>query len=558
MKKILKKFGIVLTLLALVISCQDDDKTFGSLDGPSNISLTYEIVGADAENPNGNGTGNVILKATADNAASFKFIFDDMSNATVAGGELTKKFTKNGVNSYNVTVVAIGRGGVASSASFVIKDVFSNFSDLVTFGLLTNGSSKTWYWAAAVPGHLGVGPNNGDLAANHVPGFYAATPFEKEASPDSNCLYDNELTFTKDGDVLKYTLNNFGKTFFNKSYTSQFGGSPDSDQCLNYDTGGQKIVTLAPSSSLVSDEFKTGTEMLFTDGGFMGYYINATSYDILSINENQMVIRAVPGNDPSLAWYFIFSSQPPVQGGGPPINPGTDYTNLIWQDEFNIQGAPDPANWSYNTGTGDNGWGNNEAQYYTSRPENVKVEGGMLKITAKKENFQGASYTSARLVSENKLEFTYGKVQFRAKLPAGGGTWPALWMLGANYDQPGFAWPNCGEIDVMEHKGNQQNTIHSTLHFPGNSGGNGVTASTTASNVSTEFHVYTVIWSPTEIKFSIDDEAPYHTVPNSSTMPFNANFFLIMNFAMGGTFGGAIDPAFTSSTMEVDYIRVYQ
>jgi len=543
-------------LIAFLSGCQDDDKSFGNLNGPTNISMTYEIVGVDAENPNGDGSGNVILKAKADNAVSFKYIFEDLSNVTVSGGQYTKRFTKNGVNSYLVTVVAIGRGGVQSSASFTVEDVLSNFSDPETIELLTNGATKTWYWAAAVPGHLGVGPNNGDLNANRVPGYYSAAPFEKEASPDSNCLYDNELTFTKDGEILKYSLNNFGKTFFNASYAVDFGGAPGSDHCLNYNTGGEKIVTLGPSSSLVGDEFKTGTEMSFTDGGFMGYYINATTYDILSINANQMVIRAVPGNDPALAWYFIYSSQPPVQVEEPE-EPSEDYTNLVWQDEFNIQGAPNPANWSYNIGRGDNGWGNSEAQYYTNRPENVKVEGGMLKITAKKENYEGAAYTSARLVSENKVAFTYGKIEFRAKLPAGGGTWPAVWMLGANYlTNP---WPACGEIDMMEHKGNEPNVIHGTLHYPGRSGGNPNTGTTTITNASSEFHIYTVIWSPTKINFYVDDQTtPYHSVDNSNALPFNHNFFLIMNCAMGGTFGGNIDPAFTQATMEVDYIRVYQ
>lgn len=554
MKTILKKFGILAMLIALVSSCQDDDKSFGSLNGPSNISMTYEIVGVDAGNPNGDGSGNVILKAKADNAGSFKFIFEDLSNATVSGGQYTKRFTKNGVNSYLVTVVAIGKGGVQSSASFTVEDVLSNFSDPETIELLTNGATKTWYWAAAVPGHLGVGPNNGDINANHVPGYYAAAPFEKEASPDSNCLYDNELTFTKDGEILKYSLNNFGKTFFNASYAVEFGGAPGSDHCLNYNTGGEKIVTLGPSSSLVADQFKTGTEMSFTDGGFMGYYINAATYDILSITPNQMVIRAVPGNDSGLAWYFIYSSQPPVQGGGG--GPEPDYTNLVWSDEFDVDGAPNPANWGYNIGTGSNGWGNNESQYYTDRPDNAIVQGGFLKIIAKAENYMGSNYTSARLVSENKFEFKYGKVEFRAKLPTGGGTWPALWMLGENY--VANPWPACGEIDVMEHKGNQQNTIHSTLHYPGNSGGNGNTATTTASNVASEFHTYRVVWSPTSIKFSIDDQPAFHSVPNSPSTPFNLNFFLIMNVAMGGTFGGAITPGFVQSTMEVDYVRVYQ
>lgn len=175
-----------------------------------------------------------------------------------------------------------------------------------------------------------------------------------------------------------------------------------------------------------------------------------------------------------------------------------------------------------------------------------------MKITAKKE---GSTYTSARLKSEDKYEFTYGKIEFRAKLPAGGGTWPAVWSLGQDYKTN--SWPACGEIDFMEHVGNSQNVIHGSLHYPGNSGGNGNTGSTTITNASTEFHVYKTIWTPSSIKFYVDDKL-FHSFANNNTVPFNKDFFLIMNVAMGGNFGGTIDPAFTQSTMEVDYIRVYQ
>jgi beta-glucanase (GH16 family) len=223
---------------------------------------------------------------------------------------------------------------------------------------------------------------------------------------------------------------------------------------------------------------------------------------------------------------------------------------LVWSDEFNTDGAPDATKWGFDLGAG--GWGNNESQTYTNSASNVVVQGGVLKITAKKE---GSTYTSARLKSEDKYEFTYGKIEFRAKLPSGGGTWPAVWSLGQDYKTN--SWPACGEIDFMEHVGNSQNVIHGSLHYPGNSGGNANTASTTIANASTEFHVYKTIWTPSSIKFYVDDKL-FHSFANSNTVPFNKDFFLIMNVAMGGNFGGTIDPAFTQSTMEVDYIRVYQ
>lgn len=225
---------------------------------------------------------------------------------------------------------------------------------------------------------------------------------------------------------------------------------------------------------------------------------------------------------------------------------------LVWADEFEVNGAPDPTNWTFETGAG--GWGNNELQYYTNRSQNAQVSGGSLKITAIKETFNGSPYTSARLVTKNKFEFKYGRVEARAKLPAGAGTWPAIWMLGADINQVG--WPACGEIDIMEHRGNDPNKIHGTLHYPGRSGGNPVTNTTTAANVSSQFHVYSVDWTATSIKFAVDGNV-FFNVPNNLGIPFNKDFFMIVNVAMGGTFGGPVDPAFTSSSMEIDYIRVF-
>ena len=229
--------------------------------------------------------------------------------------------------------------------------------------------------------------------------------------------------------------------------------------------------------------------------------------------------------------------------------------SLVWAEEFNTAGAPDAAKWGYDIGTGSNGWGNNELQYYTNRPENVIVSNGTLKITAKKENFSGSAYTSTRLLSKDKFSFKYGKVEARAKLPIGVGTWPAIWMLGNNIST--VNWPACGEIDIMEHVGSQQNKIYGTLHYPGRSGGNADGATITIPNVSTEFHKYTLEWTAAAIKISVDDVV-FFTFNNTSTSPFNQNFFFILNVAMGGSFGGNVDAAFVSSTMEIDYLRVYQ
>lgn len=234
-------------------------------------------------------------------------------------------------------------------------------------------------------------------------------------------------------------------------------------------------------------------------------------------------------------------------GGGSPT--------LVFSDEFNTNGAPDPAKWGYDIGTGSGGWGNNEAQYYTNRPQNVIVQSGVLKIIALKENYMGSAYTSARLLSKGKYSFKYGRIEVRAKFPTGVGTWPAAWMLGDNINTVG--WPACGEIDIAEHLGRDLNKIYGTLHYPGRSGGNADGNTIMIPNATSAFHTYTVEWSVTNIKIYVDAQL-YHTVNNSAGLPFNQSFFILLNMAMGGNFGGAIDPAFTSATFEIDYIRVYQ
>ena len=233
--------------------------------------------------------------------------------------------------------------------------------------------------------------------------------------------------------------------------------------------------------------------------------------------------------------------------------------NLIWSDEFNYTGSPESSKWNYNIGRGDNGWGNGEAQYYTNRPENVKVENGYLIITAKKESYEGASYTSTRLLTQGKFNFKYGKVEVKAKLPIGKGTWPAIWMLGSNISTVG--WPACGEVDIMEHVGNNQGTVQSAMHTPSSYGGTINHGSQFLDDVSTEFHIYAVEWTAEKMIFTVDGVEHYRynpTTKNSSTWPFDANQFIILNVAMGGGFGGTIDPNFVSSTMEIDYVRVYQ
>jgi beta-glucanase (GH16 family) len=233
------------------------------------------------------------------------------------------------------------------------------------------------------------------------------------------------------------------------------------------------------------------------------------------------------------------------------------FSNLIFSDEFDTTGSPNTNKWTYDIGA--SGWGNNESQYYTSRTDNVVIANGILKIIAKKESYQGAEYTSTRMKTQGKFDFKEGKVEVRAKLPQGGGTWPAIWMLGSNISTVG--WPACGEVDIMEHAGNRQGIVQSAMHTPSSFGNTINVGSQTLADVSTAFHVYAVEWTSEKMVFSVDGVVHYTYNPstkNSSTWPFDVNQFLILNVAMGGTFGGAIASNFTESSMEIDYVRVYQ
>jgi beta-glucanase (GH16 family) len=548
MKNIFINTIAIFTLL-LMVNCSKDDYAFGALENPTNLQVQFEIIGKTTATPYGDGTGKVKFTVKADEAISYKFVFNDGTSQNAPNGIYEKRFTKTGINTYTVTVIASGKGGVATNTT-VDVEVLSTFSDDEAVALLTGGTSKKWYFSASEVGHLGVGPNSTDATQNYYGFWYQAAAFEKAGSANSSCLYDNVLTFSLDGDQLKFSLDNGGRTFFNAAFLNVAGGSGSEDLCLDYAATGTKTVSLSPSESVILNNPNAatqtrGTQMTISDGGFMGYYIGQSTYEILSITENRMVVRAIMGGNPAIAWYHTFVTTKPTQAV-------TDYTNLVWSDEFNTDGAPDTTKWAYDLGIGTDGWGNNEAQSYTNASDNVIVADGNLKITAKKV---GSDYTSARLKSEGKFDFTYGKVEVRAKLPVGGGTWPAIWMLGADYATN--TWPACGEIDIMEHKGNEPNVIHGTLHYPGNSGGNGNTNTTTITNASIEFHVYKTIWSPASVKIYVDDVL-FHTVTNTSALPFNKDFFMILNVAMGGTFGGTIDSAFTQSSMEVDYVRVYQ
>jgi beta-glucanase (GH16 family) len=235
---------------------------------------------------------------------------------------------------------------------------------------------------------------------------------------------------------------------------------------------------------------------------------------------------------------------------------------LVWSDEFNYQGLPDSTKWAYDVGG--NGWGNNEKQYYTlADSRNVQVKNGVLTITAIKENRENIEYTSARLVTRGKAEWSHGKIEFRAKLPKGRGTWPAGWMLGSNINE--VAWPQCGEIDVLEHVGYDPDTVVASFHSTAYNHmlGTQKTSRIFIKNPYTEFHTYACSWNKDEISFLLDGK-PYLTVRNEyktdKEWPFDKPFYALLDLAIGGNWGGTkgIDPTIFPAKFEIDYVRVYQ
>ena len=236
------------------------------------------------------------------------------------------------------------------------------------------------------------------------------------------------------------------------------------------------------------------------------------------------------------------------------------FENLVWSDEFDYTGLPSETKWNYEIGY----VRNNEKQYYTEkRLENARVENGYLIIEAKKEKYKDFEYTSASLITKNKEEWQYGRIEVKAKLPTGYGMWPAIWMLGKNISEVG--WPTCGEIDIMENVGFDPLVIHANIHtkaynhVKGTNKGNKITVE----DPSKDFHIYAVNWSKEKMEFFVDDNL-YFTFYNenktTAEWPFDQPFYLILNIAVGGGWGGqkGIDDSIFPQQMIIDYVRVYE
>jgi len=234
---------------------------------------------------------------------------------------------------------------------------------------------------------------------------------------------------------------------------------------------------------------------------------------------------------------------------------------LVWADEFDAEGLPDSTRWSYDVGGG--GWGNNELQYYThKRLQNARVENGHLILEARKETYQNRSYTSARLLTKLKGDWRYGRIEVKAKLPPGRGTWPAIWMMPTDGDYGG--WPNSGEIDIMEHVGYDPGMVHATIHTDYYNGAEGTQKGSgiKVADAFTAYHLYAVEWTPQQMDFYMDDTNyfTYYYSADYKAWPFDKRFFLIMNIAVGGNWGGAqgVDTTIFPAIMEIDYVRIYQ
>lgn len=236
---------------------------------------------------------------------------------------------------------------------------------------------------------------------------------------------------------------------------------------------------------------------------------------------------------------------------------------LVWSDEFDTTGVPDTTRWGYDLGNA-NGWGNNEKQYYTRDARNARVENGKLIIEAHQDSVEGVPYSSARLISKTKGDWTHGRIEVSARLPRGRGTWPAIWMLPTDWKYGG--WPASGEIDIMEHVGYDPAVIHGTIHCELYNHGKQTQkeGTITIADAQDTFHRYAIDWAKDKIDFYVDDTL-YHTVAREPKddykgWPFEERFHLLMNLAVGGNWGGkeGIDTTIWPQRMEVDYVRIYQ
>jgi hypothetical protein len=526
-------------LFVFILSCSSGSENGGSVidpvDPPSEIipkdlSINITIEGSDTNNPNGDGSGLVKFSASATNAVSYSYRFGTGDSKT-STGSVEYTYSDVGTKSYNIKVLAYSSTNnyitIEKSITVYVKPV----SDPILLDLLAGSTSKTWRINAAQDAHF----SNGSEDKNY-PNYWEAFSFSKSDSG----FYDDEFTFNVNGTYIHKTNNTvFGKGV---NLNSDFGTT---SQTTNND-GDIENYPLDNYETTFSAKSEDGINKIeFNDSGFIGFYVGSHNYTIECYDDNNILIRTLDNND--IAWYLWLSSQTISE------TPSKDqFTNLIWEDTFDYNGEIDSEKWTHEVREQ---WYNNEVQSTTNLLENSKVENGILKLTAIKKS--NGDYTSARIMTHNKLDYKYGRIDVRAKMPAKtNGVWPAIWLLGSNYNT--VDWPACGEMDIQEYAQTNQFNVQSTVHKPDGYAGQGDSNVTDAyTDIDSEFHIYSLVWTKEALTFYVNDE-PHHIVGNSCSLPFNHKFYLILNFAMGGDMGGEIDSSFTRDSMEIDYVKVYQ
>ncbi|MBI9042089.1 family 16 glycosylhydrolase [Lutibacter sp.] len=340
----------------------------------------------------------------------------------------------------------------------------------------------------------------------------------------------------------------------------------------------KKIIQLEPSALIQYLESNKSLEQLKKDGiSGIDYYYNNYKNNLKTIENaktigialNAWTVNDVADMEWLLANKFDFiTTDEPILLLEPEEKRAANYKeyNLVWSDEFEYSGLPDSLKWNYRSGG--QGFGNNEKQFYLEKSlENSFVKNGKLHIVALKKDIENKHYTSARLTTYNRFVFQYGKIEVMAKLPEGKGTWPAIWMLPESLRKKEESWPLCGEIDIMEHVGKDPNMVHVSLHSKeyNHIMNTQITHFDRISDVFNDFHLYGIEWTPEFMKFYIDNKLFFEAKKGENGMvstnegwPFDKPYFLILNLAIGGNWGGEIDDAIFPSEMLVDYVRIYQ
>jgi len=335
----------------------------------------------------------------------------------------------------------------------------------------------------------------------------------------------------------------------------------------------KKIVEIESSSRTMYLSGNIAFDKLKTDGMYGANYhysvYQKNNNWVYSANSTGIKTGAWTVNDNLIMDYlavrkinYITTDEPELLLNRLPSYRNSQTKTLVWSEEFNYNGLPDSTKWNYQVGG--HGWGNNELQFYTEADsQNVKVENGHLTITALKKTMGKREYTSARLVTKNKGDWLYGKIEIRAKLPKGRGIWPAIWMLPTDNIYGG--WPSSGEIDIMEHVGYMPDSVFMTVHTKSFNHmiGTSVSKGIKLANIYSDFHTYTIDWNEERIDFYVDG-IKHHTFDNLNKSfkewPFDKRFYLVLNIAVGGGWGGkkGVDNNIFPTSMEIDYVRVFQ